>query len=488
MATDQVLAKAEPASPGCGETDGPLKSDEASVFLRDPKVLELIAASASVDDIFETIWYTENQRAELLSWCLNPNAGHRRGDEMIKDFLESASLASAGATADSGQTFKNWTPRKIQGTSFRAAFVTREIVVEADIESCPYHVDVFLVDPRNRLLCAVVISYGMFFARDASDRLADATKDKLTALGCFDGYDLAFVLLDRHLQQYSDDDLAAAGKRWTVIDYGWLEKAAKRVDTAKDRDHADSQMIIAYCQKHTTWAGSEKRRRVELATDVIQSYPLVMDAIRSVCWRVVPEWRYKTLAGVEGRLAQFCASHVDVCRQLIRMEGIARMVAALLAADPTLTMSRDIRIGSTWLCAKPARVGEPSRGDDGWPAYIKIDRDITVSRDQARYVLCLVWVSEHFDRDICDEAALRLALPDEFPDLAKPSTTEMWRVVIARGLGPDEATRRAVQLIGRLAAAFQTSPGWDRRSTGVRGSDEGDDERLHPDRCSGKAD
>lgn len=128
---------------------------EFYAFLRDPKLLELMELNKTVDDVFEVTTLLENQNSEVLAWCMNPHEGHSQGDWVIKDFLEAAHAASDGCTYDNRKFFAKWTPGKIRTGSFGAAFVTREFSIKVDEGTANGRLDLFLVDPANKILVAI---------------------------------------------------------------------------------------------------------------------------------------------------------------------------------------------------------------------------------------------------------------------------------------------------------------------------------------------
>src|SRR5256885_15815902 len=91
--------------------------------------------------------------------CLTPGEGHGQGDSVIKDFLEAAYQKSDAAIYDNKKFFRKWTPGRIRVSSFGSAFVTREFVVSVkepgQEEKRTGRLDLFIVDPQNKLLIAI---------------------------------------------------------------------------------------------------------------------------------------------------------------------------------------------------------------------------------------------------------------------------------------------------------------------------------------------
>ena len=132
-----------------------MDAHELYSFLRDPQLLELIELNKISNNIFDIIKLGENQNSSMLAWCMNPNEGHAQGDALIRDFLESAYAASEGCTYDNKKFFAEWTPGRIRTTSFGAAFVTRELSIKVDDGSANGRLDLFLVDPQNKILITI---------------------------------------------------------------------------------------------------------------------------------------------------------------------------------------------------------------------------------------------------------------------------------------------------------------------------------------------
>ena len=200
-----------------------MDSQELYSFIRDPKLLELIETNKTTDDVFDVITLTENQNSEVLAWCMSPNEGHAQGDAVIKDFLEAAYAASEGCTWDNKKFFAKWTPGRIRTTSFGAAFVTREFNIKVNDGAGNGRLDLFLVDPQNKFLITIENKVKSSLNASQLEKYVQAVKSTLASRKIFSEYDLAFIVIDKELESYSEEHIETLGTRWSLLDYQWLE-------------------------------------------------------------------------------------------------------------------------------------------------------------------------------------------------------------------------------------------------------------------------
>lgn len=436
-----------------------MEADDLYSFLSDPELIELIEQAKVSDDILDVVTLTENQHSDMLAWCLTPDEGHGQGDSVIKDFLEAAYHASDGAIYDNKKFFRKWTPGRIRVSSFGSAFVTREFAIKV---SDPDHgdkragrLDLFLVDPLNKLLIAIENKVGSQLTEAQLARYQKAVNTEIGGRPIFSDYEFAYIVLDRELSWYADDDLEALGKRWVLLDYSWLEASARRARLQVARNNQAAQLLVAYCQKQTDWESPAEARLSELAGDMAGKHPQVIAALRELRDQTVPKWTPKTLEGLSGELTLFRAQHLRLCTLLTRSLGIAslqRKIRKSLSLTP-----EDMDNGRTWLQFATPDIAELTVDDSPWWALsINIYRQPKSDDDKPRYTLRAVWRRASFDDAHGDEADLRRHFEKQLPGLTRFDTAIVRRMVIARDLDESAALKRAVALASQLSTSLST--------------------------------
>jgi len=429
-------------------------------FLRDTNLVELIEQNKTTDDLFDVIKLTENQHSDTLAWCMNPNEGHSQGDAVIKDFLEAGYAASVDPIWDNKRFFEKWTPGRIRTSSFGAAFVTREFSVEVDNGTKKGRLDLFLIDPQNKMLITIENKAGANLTAEQLERYVKAVKAEVSSRPVFSDYDQAFIVLDRDLKDYPEDAIESLGKRWALLDYSWLEASAKRARFQLARDKNAAQLLVAYCQKQTEWESPAEQRISELAADLALAHPQVVEAMREVRKESVLDWKPKSLEGAIGELRLFQAQYPQVCEQLTGIQGVATIVQQLVRSMPSLNQDL-IETGRTWFNATPAQTVDLLRdGDDAfWPVYINVYRDARASRpDAPKFNLRLVWARGEFNAAICDEPELRAHFQTLFPGLKKFAASDIRRLVIKKHLSQADAVKESRKLLESISDQIRSRP------------------------------
>ena len=234
-----------------------MESEDLYAFLSDPELVELIEQAKITDDMLDVITLSENQHSDMLAWCLTPSEGHGQGDAVIKDFLVAAYQKSTHAIYDNKKFFSTWTPGRIRVSSFGSAFITREFSVkipERDVDGKRGgRLDLFMVDPQNKLLIAIENKVGAKLTKVQLEDYQKAVASEIACRPLFKDYAFAYIVLDRELDWYSEEQLGELGKRWTLLDYSWLEASARRARLQVARNNQAAQLLVAYCQKQTDW-------------------------------------------------------------------------------------------------------------------------------------------------------------------------------------------------------------------------------------------
>lgn len=433
-----------------------MDADDLYSFLSDPELTELVEQAKVTDDILDVITLSENQHSDMLAWCLTPNEGHGQGDSVIKDFLEAAYRASGNRIRDNKNFFQRWTPGRIRVTSFGSAFVTREFSVQikdADQDGKRAgRIDIFIVDPQNKLLIAIENKVG---AKLTEAQLDDYRTAVNTEIGCrlvFKDYEFAYVVLDRELSWYTEDQLNELGKRWTFLDYTWLEASAQRARLQLARNNQAAQLLVAYCQKQTDWESSSEARLSELVGEVASRHPKVITALRALRGQGVPKWTPNTLVGLAGEITLFHAQNLRLCKLLMRSQGIALLQRRIIK-DLSLGLD-DILSGRTWLNFATPEMAKLSADENFWALSINIYRQPKSNDDKPRYTLRAVWRRSAFDEAYGDVDAVRHHLAEQLPDLKIFGSAAVRRIVVERDLDADAARKQGVALAEQLSASL----------------------------------
>ncbi|MFJ3468728.1 PD-(D/E)XK nuclease family protein [Pseudomonas sp. NPDC090201] len=426
-----------------------MDAHELYSFLRDPQLLELIELNKISNNIFDIIKLGENQNSSMLAWCMNPNEGHAQGDAVIRDFLEGAYAASEGCTYDNKKFFAEWTPGRIRTTSFGAAFVTRELSIKVDDGTANGRLDLFLVDPQNKILIAIENKVKASLSSAQLEKYVFAVKAQLSSRKVFSEYDLAFVVLDKDLEAYTEEQIGALGKRWALMDYQWLELSANRARHNLTRGNQAAQMLASYCQSVTSWEDPARKEIAEIMADLVLSHPTVIECLRKLNNTAMDRWVSSALEGHEGELTLFLAQHKVVCQKLMSVKGVASILPKLKKAMPSMP-ANCIHEGSYWFVIKPPSAQRIER-DDHWAIYIDLYRLNQISTAKSpKFNVKLVWVKSAFDPSTCSEPALRDFFEPEFKELGKRVSSDRRRILLAEHVTPAEAITVAAETIERV--------------------------------------
>ena len=437
-----------------------VESTELYAFLRDPKLLELIELNKTVDDVFDVLTLTENQNSEVLAWCMNPHEGHAQGDVVIKDFLEAAHAASDACIWDNKKFFAKWTPGRIRTSSFGAAFVTREFSIKVSDGTANGRLDLFIVDPLNKLLIAIENKVKATLTAEQLEKYVLAVKDQLAKRPVFADYDLAFIVIDKDLEAYTEEQLMGLGKRWTFLDYAWLEASANRARLQLDRGNSSAQLLAAYCESVTQWESPASKKLSDLAADLVRTHPAVVATMRVTKNKPLNEWTPSTLDGPVGEMTLFVAQHRHVCERLLSVRGVASLVPLLLKAIPALTPDLIDQITNSIAIAPPEVEG--LMRDETWPVYVDIYRVAKASTlASPKFNVKLVWDKNEFDAASDHEEVLRAHLEQSFNGLAKFASSEIRRLLLAEHVSSTEAVGAAAKIMRVLSTQIANCPGLD---------------------------
>lgn len=430
-----------------------MEPNDLYAFLRDPKLLELIELNKTTDDFLDVVKLNENQNSEILAWCMNPNEGHAQGDAVIKDFLEAAYTAGESCTWDNKKFFSKWTPGRIRTSSFGAAFVTRELAVKVSNGEKNGRLDLFLVDPLNKILVTIENKIKASLNSEQLEKYVQAVKTGLASRKVFSDYDLAFIVIDKDLDYYSSEHLETLGNRWALLDYNWLTASANRARFQLERGNTAAQLLATYCQSVTNWENSGSRKVSELSADLVLTHSRVIETMRDLNGKSLDRWVSSSLEGHSGELTLFLAQHRKVCERLLSIRGVASLVPRLLKASPILSQDF-IEEGSYWIAAMPPAARDLMR-DERWPIYIDMYRVTKASSASApKFNVKLVWVRGEFDPTACSEEKLRNFFDKHFSGLGKFVSSDTRRLLISEHVSPTEAIEVTAKLITTLESGI----------------------------------
>lgn len=425
-------------------------------FLSDPQLIELIERAKTSDDILDVITLSENQHSDMLAWCLTPGEGHGLGDSVIKDFLEAGYHASWGAIYDNRKFFEKWTPGRIRASSFGAAFVTREFAIkipDADLSTKKGgRLDLFLIDPQNKLLVAIENKVGAKLDAVQLENYQAAVNREIGGRPMFKGYEFAYVVLDRELEWYTEEGLKKFGKRWCMLDYRWLEASASRARLHVARNNQAAQLLVSYCQKQTDWESPSEQALSELAADIAERYPSVIGGLLELRGNEIPKWTPKTLDGHVGELTLFRAQNLRLCELLLRSRGIAALQGKIRKALPL--GEELLQHGRIWLEFATSEMDILTIPGKAWALSINIFRPSGNDNDKPSYTVRVMWRNASLDRAYGDGQQLRAKLDEVLPGIKRYETAAVRRMVIARDLDATKALNLAVELANNLTKAL----------------------------------
>lgn len=421
-----------------------MTDDDLKEFMIDSDLEEMQELVKISDDIFDVIRLSENQRSDMLAWCLNPNEGHAQGDAVIKDFLIAAHAASFSCTFDNKKFFDKWTPARIRRSNFGAAFISREFEIHLEDTGKKGRLDLFIVDPTNEIIVAIENKAGATLKKQQLDFYCEHVNKGIGNRTVFKEYAFAYVVLDRDLEAYADDDIFELGTRWTFLDYSWLEASAKRARHHVARNNHAAQLLVAYCQNQTDWEKKSQERISELAADVAMRHEHVVKEIREVSKEKISRWTPGMIEAGRGDLLLFYNQNPQLCHTLLEASAIGGIQRGLLQSLPWLNLNH-IDKHRTWLAFVSKEVVAFENDDSGeWPIYIRVSRELAKDDESSKFTVTLVLCKSGFRPD-CDVEVVRKALVESFPGLSKFSESDRRRIRIGHHLEMATAVQKAAK-------------------------------------------
>ncbi|MFM9866354.1 PD-(D/E)XK nuclease family protein [Achromobacter xylosoxidans] len=416
---------------------------ELDQFMSDPDLAHILEQAKVSDDVFDVVDLRETQHSDMLAWCLNPNEGHAQGDSVIKDFLLAAWDASADAKYANKTFFEAWRPATIRTTSFGAAFLTRELGFDLGHDSKKSRLDLFLVDPVNKIVVTIENKAGRKLSASQLTEYWDAVRSQVASRRAFQDYKFAFVVVDREANE--NTDLGVVGNKWILMDYSWLKISATRAQYHIDRSNHAARLLMAYCQRQTDdWQSENERRLIDRAGTLAVRHVNVIDRLRELRRERITSWTPSLVNSADGDLLRFYHQHRLVCQALLQGSGIAAVASSLKKLRPDLPGNmidmyrKRLALGSEMaeLCMDED-VDEPE-----WPVYVAVRRFTSEESEEARFQVRLIWISSAFASQI-DVEKLRSQFERAFPPLKTHKMRNIRRITLISNATAEVAAKQA---------------------------------------------
>lgn len=432
--------------------------DELDEFMCDPELAQAMEQARITDDIFDVISLRENQHSDMLAWCLNPNEGHGQGDAIIKDFLIAAYEESYGAAFGNRKFFEEWRPSRIRTTSFGAAFLSRELGIEVDANGKRGRLDLFLLDPINKIVVTVENKAGRKLSAKQLEDYWKAVSKQLAARPAFKGYNFAYIVIDRELED--DVERADQGNKWIVLDYRWLETSATRARLQVDRSNLAAQLMMSYCQRQTDWQADGEQRLVNLAANLANKHEPVITRMREIRNTKIAAWTPSMMEAHDAALLFFLHQHKHACAALLAGSGVAALAAEVRKIRPDLAADY-LHVRRAWLAIASPELDDmvdSEAEEPEWPIYVLIRRETSDESERTTFRVRLIWVTAAFAAHV-DIEAVRSSLEEAFPELAKRKSRNVRRITFGVKLEAKAAVEKALNVAGDLEKALRQKSG-----------------------------
>lgn len=436
-----------------------MDSQDFYSFLSDPRLVALVERVKVSDDFLDVIALTETQHSDMLAWCLHPNEGHGQGDAVVKDFLIAAYTAGSETNKFLNKDFFNkWTPGRVRTASFGAAFIAREFSLKIDTDNKKRRLDLFLIDPSNRIVVTIENKAGASLTEAQLDSYYKAVVKQIKDRSVFDEYDFAYVVVDQSLDLYSEEHIRSLGNKWALLDYSWLQASADRARLHMERNNESAQMLMAYCQRQTGWQSPNERFVSELSAEISSQHEAVVEAMRQIRKIKPTAWTPTHFKGEQGELLLFLQQNRQLCDHLIQARGIGSVLVALRKALPELSIEDDIEHGRTWLRFSTTQMQSLMRSpDEYWPLFINIFRETKNDEENSKFTVRLVWANGAFRDDGCDVEALRAHMAKTYPGLRTFGDSAHRRLVLAQGLNAKAAAKKATETASEIDRLLESA-------------------------------
>ncbi|MDQ2820704.1 MAG: PD-(D/E)XK nuclease family protein [Pseudomonadota bacterium] len=424
-------------------------------FFSDPDLVNLIERVKISDDFLEVIDLTETQHSSMLAWCLNPNEGHAQGDAVLKDFLIAGYNSSAATNRFANKIFfDHWTPARVRTASFGSAFLAREFSLQVDEENPRRRLDLFIVDPANKIVITIENKIGAKLGDEQLSNYYEIVSEQLARRPVFRDYKFLYVVVDRVLATYDDDKISELGNKWALLDYTWLEAGAKRARLHIERNNEAAQMLMAYCQHQTGWESPNERQVSELAAELVTHHEEVVEKILQTKKIRVTDWVPSSFGGDSGELLIFIQQNSKLCEKLVQARGIGTVRVGLRAHLPELT-EKNFWVNRTWLnFATSEMLLLSDDAEENWPLHINVFREAGTNEEASKFSLKVFWCADSFDDNANDWESVRKYLGTQCPQLERWKKSTAKGLVVDSNLGSKAAIKQATELAKEIDKAL----------------------------------
>lgn len=362
---------------------------------------ELLEHRRGNADIFDLISVRETQHSDLLSWLFNSREGHGQGDSILRDFLvavyDAESHERPGDRIQGHGLTKSfvqqWTPSRIMTTSFATATFFREYSLPAQgrhEKACK--LDLMVVDTDNKFLVAVENKAGAKLTRAQLERYVEQLRAQLLSRSAFAKFDIAFVALDRNHDPEDEEDDDFDG-RWALLNYDWLERAARRAELSQARGNRDASIVLSYSRQQINYESSNFGIINKLSRDLAIQHKDAISALRAIKReRVNPaRWTPGDLDStrLEGQMLRLLMQNRDACDLLIDLPQIELLHAKVCERDERLD-EEDLVDKRRVMVVYRSFTPVPSV-DELWPLHVAARHLNPDSDGQPRFRVTLVW-------------------------------------------------------------------------------------------------
>ena len=434
-------------------------------FLQDPNLKELIEILKITDDIFDITELRENQRSDMLAWCLNPNEGHGQGDLILKDFLLNAydEQSKQDKKSDNYKFLSNWTPGKTMATGFSSAFVTREFYLEANDRSSRF--DIFIVDVSNKIFIIIENKAGARLKEQQLEKYTEDFYQKINNNLTFKNYKKLFVVID-NTEKIDPENFPNMGRQWIFMDYDWLKPAANRARTQVARGNNSAQLLMAYCQLETGWESDIENKISELALKIINDHQIVVDYIKNIKRKSITDLNLDDVSGINGEIHLFAMQYTGLCKILLNTQAIdvvKNYIEDYLRNNPGKIIYRSFRtkihctIGNI---IYPDEQGIDPKNTSEWPLLIRIEK-ISESNgfgNKLSFNSYLIIKRQLFLNDAFGQhLTQKLSEIDKYKELSKFQEVTTRKILLDKNLPADKVSKAIISHMEEIGGIVNES-------------------------------
>ncbi len=310
---------------------------------------ELLERRRGNADIFDVISIRETQHSDMLEWLFDARQGHGQGDAIFRDFLLAVYQAASKSIGGNGLTrdfIRDWTPARIMTTSFASTMFFREYRLRGAENEPDCILDLLVVDPDHKFVIAIENKAGARLTSMQLERYVERLRNSRLVRNAFHDFHRAFVALDRNHEDDPEGSGQACDPRWALINYEWLQGAAKRAELAEQRGNKDASIVLSYCRQQIGYESPNTREINRLARELATRHKTAVAALREADVKLddPANWTRSQLdaASGKGQLLRLLLQNAEACRYLTRLPQIELLHGAVVHAtqDPSLEDER----------------------------------------------------------------------------------------------------------------------------------------------------